>query len=195
MREVDGELSGEVRVQPPAHLAAGVVPHVQGGVHGVPPWAAGRDDRLGGGRPAHLLPQRSARPGQARHDRADRHAEDGGDFLVGEFFDVGEEEDLPVLGAERVERGGDLLVLDLGGGRLLGGERLGEAGLALGAERERDLLAAPLLVHVPEDLVEPRAAVRAPLELPERLPGLEEDLGREVLGLGRAAASAAARPA
>ena len=40
VREVDGQLSGEVRVQPPAHLRAGVVPDVQGGVHGVPPWAA-----------------------------------------------------------------------------------------------------------------------------------------------------------
>ena len=96
-------------------------------------------------------------------------------------------------GLSGVERGGDLLVLDFRWGRLLGGERLGEQGLAFGAERERDPLAAPLLVHVPEDLVEPRAAVRAALEPAERLPGLEEDLRREVLGLGRPARQAQRR--
>jgi hypothetical protein len=92
-----------------------------------------------------------------------------------------------MLGGDRVERGLDLLVLDLRGRRLLSGERLGEEGLSLGAERERNSLAASLLVDVPEDLVEPGAAVRAAIELRKRLPRLEEDLLGEVLRLRRAA--------
>ena len=55
-------------------------------------------------------------------------------------------QDLAMLGGDRVERGLDLLVLDLRGRRLLSGERLGEEGLSVGAERERNSLAASQLV-------------------------------------------------
>ena len=41
VREIHGELAREIRVEPPANLPAGVVLHVECGVHGVPPWAAG----------------------------------------------------------------------------------------------------------------------------------------------------------
>src|ERR1017187_5457995 len=96
-------------------------------------------------------------------------------------------QDLAMLGGDRVERGLDLLVLDLRGRRLLRGERLGEEGLSGGGERGRHSLAASQLVDVPEDRVEPGAAVRAAIELRKRLPRLEEDLLGEVLRLRRAA--------
>ena len=52
------------------------------------------------------------------------------DFLVRELLHVGQQEDLAMLGGQRLECGGNLFVADLRRGRLFGRERLGDAGLA-----------------------------------------------------------------
>ena len=68
VRQVDGQLSGEVRIQPAAHLRAAVVPDVEGGVHGVSPCAAARPGTIVA---AAAVPRTFSRRAARARDRRD----------------------------------------------------------------------------------------------------------------------------